>query len=441
MFQLITARLSDILQKLRARARLTPQEVNTVLREIRIALLEADVNYRCVKEFVERIKEEALREEVIEKFTPGQQIVKIVYTKLVEILGGEPSELKFTPSSPTIVLLLGLYGCGKTTSAAKLAYYYKKKGRRVFLIASDTHRPAAREQLIGLAQKIEVPIFTGDTLTSPLQICQIGVDRARAQEAELIVIDTSGAFQIDKSLIEELKEIKDQIEPTERILVVDAMTGQEALNIGQGFDKELELSGILVTKLDSDARGGVVLSLREVIKKPIKFIGVGEKLDALEPFLPERIASRILGMGDILRVIEKVEETIEIEKAKELEKKLRQEGLNLQDFLDQIKWIRKMGGFQEILNLLPFSPKIQNFKINESDIIKFEAIINSMTPEERRFPHIITGSRRARIARGSGTTPQDVNRLLKRYEMASKLFKKLKQGRNFSKFFFKGGLF
>ncbi|MDL1956190.1 MAG: signal recognition particle protein [Candidatus Desulfofervidus auxilii] len=426
MFENLSEKLNAIFKKLKGHGRLTEEHINQALREVKLALLEADVNYKVVKDFLNQVKEKALGQEVMQSLTPAQQVIKIVKDELTTLMGGSGVELNLK-GMPAIIMLVGLQGSGKTTTCAKLAKFLKeKRGRRPYLVSADVYRPAAIEQLNKLGEQISIDVHPIEDSKTPLDICLDAVIKARKKGYDTILIDTAGRLHIDEKMMDELKQLKSQIMPQEILLVADAMTGQDAVNIAKSFNEALDISGVILTKMEGDARGGAALSIKAVTQKPIKFIGVGEKLDALEIFYPDRIASRILGMGDILSFIEKAQETIDLEKAKELEKKLRKSEFTLEDFREQLQRIRKMGSLEQILSMLPgFNQlkQLKNLQIDEKELIKIEAIINSMTKEERLHPEIINGSRRRRIARGSGTTVQDVNRLLKQYAQTKKMIK------------------
>ncbi|HDD35484.1 MAG TPA: signal recognition particle protein [Candidatus Desulfofervidus auxilii] len=425
MFENLTEKLNKIFKKLKGHGRITEEHINQALKEVKFAFLEADVNYKVVKDFLKQVKEKALGQEVIRSLTPAQQVIKIVRDELITLMGGEGAKLNFK-GKPTIFMLVGLQGSGKTTTCAKLANFLKKKGRRPYLVPADVYRPAAIKQLEKLGEQIGVDVHPVLDSQIPLKICTDAIMCARKSGYDTVIIDTAGRLHIDERMMEELKEIKSQLLPQEILLVADAMTGQDAVNVAKNFNEALDITGVILTKMEGDARGGAALSIKAVTQKPIKFIGTGEKLDALEMFYPDRMASRILGMGDILSLIEKAQETIDIEKAKELEKKIRKSEFTLEDFRDQLQRIRKMGSLEQILSMLPGFNQLKhlkNLQIEEKELIKIEAIINSMTKQERLHPEIINGSRRRRIARGSGTTVQDVNRLLKQYTQTRKMIK------------------
>lgn len=431
MFENLTERLDLIFKKLRGYGKLTEQNIQDGLREVRLALLEADVNYKVVKDFVNTVHERAIGQEVLDSFTPGQQLIKIVHEELTALMGGQRQDVNFSGKWPVSIMLVGLQGSGKTTTAGKLALHLRGKGRRPYLVPADIYRPAAIEQLQKLANDLNMPAYLSVPDMKPLDICQRAMALAREKAYDTVIIDTAGRLHIDTVLMDELKGIEAAIDPSEIILVADAMTGQDAVNIAEKFKQTLGLTGIILTKMDGDARGGAALSIKAVTQKPIKFVGVGEKLDALEPFYPDRMASRILGMGDVLTLIEKAQATFDAKKAVELEKKIRKESFTLEDFRDQLQQIKKMGTLEQIIGMIPGLNKIkslQGLRPDESELVRIEAIINSMTRVERRNYTIINGSRRRRIAQGSGASVQDVNKLLKNFVHMQKMMKKLKKG-------------
>ncbi|MDH7576798.1 MAG: signal recognition particle protein [Bacillota bacterium] len=432
LFQGLAEKLQNTFKKLRGKGKLTENDIKEALREVRLALLEADVSLPVVKDFTQRLRERSMGAEVFESLTPAQQMIKIVNEELTALMGDSYSKINFSGSGPTIFMLVGLHGSGKTTTAGKLALSLRKQGRSPLLVGADIYRPAACKQLEILAKQIDVPFFTLGDQVGPIRIVQASLDFAQSQGCDLIIIDTAGRLHIDEELMEELKNLKETLRPQEIFLVVDAMTGQDAVNIAKSFHEELGLTGVILTKLDGDTRGGAALSVKAVTGCPIKFVGVGEKLDALEPFYPDRMAARILGMGDVLSLIEKAQAAFDQEKARELEQKLRKQEFTLEDFLAQIHQVRSMGPLEQVLSMIPgLSSAKQLRKIqeefDEKELVYIEAIINSMTLEERRNPSIINGSRRKRIARGSGTTVQDVNRLLKQFEQTRKLIKQFSE--------------
>lgn len=424
MFEGLTNRLEGIFKKLKGRGILKEEDVISALKEVRMALLEADVNFRVVKDLIEKIKERAIGQEVLKSLTPGQQVVKIVHEELTGLMGGNHRKIHLSPNPPTVIMLVGLQGSGKTTTAGKLALRFKKEGRRPLLVAADTQRPAAIEQLLLLSSQVGVDFYGTEEKDNPLKVCEESLFKSKREGFDPVIIDTAGRLHIDDALMDELKRIMEKIPPYEILLVADAMTGQDAVNIAQRFDDVLNLTGIILTKMDGDARGGAALSMMAVTGKPIKLIGVGEKLDLLETFHPERMASRILGMGDILSIIEKAEASIEKEDALRLEKKLRTDSFTLEDFRSQLKQMKKMGPLEQILDLIPGIGKIKSgINIDDREFIKVEAIIDSMTRKERSNYAIINGNRRKRIALGSGTTVTDVNRVLKQFIQVKKMMK------------------
>lgn len=430
MFEEITQKFELLFKKIRGQARITESNIAETMREVRRVLLEADVNYKVVKEFTEKVQQKALGQEVLRSITPGQMLIKIIYDELVNLMGSTRADIKFSPNPPTVIMIVGLQGSGKTTFCAKLANHLKHKGRHPLLVAADVHRPAAIEQLKQLGEQIQVPVFSIDSNTDAIKIAVDSIDYARKNYRDVVIIDTAGRMHIDEEMMQEVEKVKEAVKPHEILFVVDSMTGQEAVNVAKEFNDRLNFDGVVLTKLDGDARGGAALSIKAVINKPIKFVSVGEKLDALEPFYPDRMASRILGMGDIITLVEKAQKQVDEEKARKLEEKLRKNQFTLEDFRDQIREIRKMGPLKEILSMIPgVGSAIRNVDIDEKELVKIEAIINSMTPEERRKPQIINASRKRRIAMGSGTTVQDVNRLLKQFEEMQKLIKQLNRGK------------
>jgi signal recognition particle subunit SRP54 len=429
MFETITEKLEDIFKKLRQRGSLSEENIASALKEIRMVLLEADVNFKVVKDFIEEIRSRAVGQEVLESITPGQQVVKIVHERLVELLGGKSSLLKLTSRFPDPVMLVGLQGCGKTTTAVKLAQLLVNQGKRIYLVSSDVYRPAAIQQLRVLGEKIKgVGIYGSTDVNDPVGMCVHAVEEAKRNGYDVLIIDTAGRLHIDDEMMDELKRIKSAVNPSEILFVADAMTGQDAVNVAGKFNELLGIDGVIMTKMDGDARGGAALSLKAVIGKPIKFIGVGEKIDALEVCHPERLASRILGMGDILTFVEKAQAAVDEKKARELEKKIRKNEFTLEDFRDQLKQIKSMGSLQDIMGMIPGLVKIKTLKNvapDEKELIKTSAIIDSMTRKERLNYLIIDGQRRKRIAKGSGTTVQDVNILLRNYAEMRKIMKKM----------------
>jgi len=424
MFESLTEKLNNALKNLRGRGRLTEENIAEALKEVRLALLEADVNYKIVKKLIEDIRQRAVGIEVLESLTPGQQVIKIVNEELTRLMGETKEELHLTGKTPFTLMLVGLQGSGKTTTAGKLAQYLQTRGRNPYLVPADVYRPAAIEQLKKLGSQVGVPVYQDDNNMKPEEICLDALSKAGGVGADVLIVDTAGRLHIDDELMAELARIKDRIEPTEILLVADAMTGQDAVNMAQHFNELLDISGVILSKMEGDARGGAALSIKAVTGKPIKFIGVGEKLDAIEPFFPDRMASRILGMGDMLSLIEKAQEEFDQKEAAKLEKKLKKRDFDLEDFQAQLKQMKKLGSLEQIMGMLPGMgqlKQLKKIKPNEKELVKIEAIINSMTKEERLNYKIISGSRRKRIARGSGTRIQDVNRLLKNFVQTKKM--------------------
>jgi len=424
MFDALSSKLDVAFKKLSRRGVLRPADVKNGLREIRIALLEADVHYKVVKDFIRRVEEKAVGEDVLKSLTPAQQIIKIVRDEMLDVLGA-PAPVN-SDTSPTVILLVGLQGAGKTTAAAKLAKKFKKEGLKPFLVAADLQRPAAVDQLEQLARDIDVGIYATKETKNVLNTVQKGIEAGRKNFAKIIIVDTAGRLQIDRSLMEELVLIKKKVSPRETLLVADAMAGQDAVNVAAGFHDQIGIDGVIFTKVDSDARGGALLSLRMVTGTPIKFVGVGEKSDDLEAFQPERMVSRILGMGDVLTLIEKAEEQFSDEEARDMEEKFLKAQFTLEDFMKQIKMIKKMGSLSSLVKMIPGMPR--DMDVDESQLIRVESIIQSMTPRERRYPAIIKASRKKRIAAGSGRSVAEVNQLLRQYEVSKKMMKKMGKG-------------
>ena len=430
MFESLSAKLDGIFSRLRGRGKLTESDIKDATREIRLALLEADVNFQVVKDFVKRVREQGVGQEVMRSLTPGQQVVKIVRDELTALMGSQNTPLDLEGQSPATFLLVGLQGSGKTTSAAKLARTLQEMGRRPILVGADVHRPAAMEQLRLLGEQIEVPAVVRQDSRDAVGICRQAFDDAVSHQADTIIVDTAGRLQIDEPLMDELEAIKAATQPRYTFLVVDAMTGQEAVNVATAFDKAVGIEGVILTKLDGDARGGAALSIQAVVGKPIQFVGVGEKLDGLEVFHPERMASRLLGMGDVLTLIEKAEQAVDPESVAALESKIRQATFTLEDFQDQLHQVRQMGPLENLMGMIPGLKGARLPTASESDLKKVEAIIGSMTPMERRHPALINGKRRKRIALGSGTRVEDVNRLLKQFNQMRKMMKSMMSGKN-----------
>ncbi|HET7657850.1 MAG TPA: signal recognition particle protein [Bacillales bacterium] len=427
-FEGLADRLQETIKKIRGKGKVTEEDVKVMTREVRLALLEADVNFKVVKSFINRIKERAVGQEVMKSLTPGQQVIKVVQDELTALMGGEQSKIAVANKPPTVVMMVGLQGAGKTTTSGKLANYLRKShNRSPLLAAADVYRPAAIDQLETLGKQLNMPVFTGDR-KSPVEIAKQAVSEAKEQHNDYVLIDTAGRLHIDEALMQELADIKEAVEPDEILLVVDAMTGQDAVNVAESFNELLGISGVVLTKLDGDTRGGAALSVKSVTNKPIKFAATGEKLDALEPFHPERMASRILGMGDVLTLIEKAQTSVDEEKAKDLQKKMRTATFTFDDFLEQLGQVRKMGPLDELLAMMPGAGKLKgmkNVQIDEKQITQVEAIIQSMTSKEKEQPEIINASRRKRIAKGSGTSVRDVNRLIKQFEDMKKMMKQM----------------
>ena len=426
VFSSLADKLQETFKKLTGKGKMTEADINEAMRTVRMALLEADVSYKVVKDFVAKVKERSLGAEILESLTPGQQVIKIVQEELTTLMGPEHAEIQMAAKPPTIVMMAGLQGSGKTTSAAKIANIFKKKNRRPLLVAADIYRPAAIKQLQVLGEQTGIPVFSLGDQISPVEIARRGVEHARENNNDLVLIDTAGRLHIDEALMQELKDIKTAVEPQEILLVVDAMAGQDAIKVAETFNAELEIDGLVLTKMDGDTRGGAALSAKSVTGKPIKFVGMGEKLDAMEPFYPDRMASRILGMGDVLTLIEKAQEAIDDKKAQELEDKMRSATYTLDDFLDQMSEIRKMGSMKDMLSMIPgLGKQLKDVEIDEREIRKVESIVLSMTPGERQNPGIINASRKQRIAKGSGVQVMQVNRLLKQFDDMKKMMKKL----------------
>lgn len=426
MFDNLSNRLQDIFSKLKSRGKLTEKDVDAAMREVRLALLEADVNFKVVKDFIAKVKERAIGIEVLESLTPAQQVVKIVNDELTELMGSTESKLTFAPRPPSIFMLVGLQGSGKTTTAAKLSYNLKSQGRRPFLIGADVYRPAAIDQLRTLADENKIPFYSDDPKTAPLQIVKAGIKTANQNGADVIIIDTAGRLHVDDQMMHELEEIKAEVKPHQILLVVDAMTGQDAVNVASTFRERLDFDGVVMTKLDGDARGGAALSVKAVTGRPIKLVSVGEKMDSLEPFHPDRMSSRILGMGDILTLIEKAQSAVDEKKAKEMEQKLRKAEFTFEDFLDQMEQMQQMGPISQLIKMIPGLGKLpKDLQVSDKDMARIKAIIQSMTVEERRNPNILNGSRRERIAKGSGTDTHEVNQLLKQFNQTKKMLKQL----------------
>jgi signal recognition particle subunit SRP54 len=439
IFENLADRLQETFKKLRGHGKLTADDVNATMREIRIALLEADVNFKVVKDFIKKIKERAVGQEVLESLTPAQAVIKIVNEELTALMGQTQSHINISPKAPTIIMMVGLQGAGKTTSAGKLGLMFKKQGKHPLMVAADIYRPAAIKQLQVLGSQIDIPVFAKEDCKDAVRIANEAIDYAKSHANDIVIIDTAGRLHIDENLMQELKSIKEDVKPHEILLVVDAMTGQDAVNVAESFNNDLGLDGVILTKMDGDARGGAALSVKAVTGCPIKFVGAGEKLEALEPFYPDRMASRILGMGDVLTLIEKAQTAFDAEEAKKMEKAFRKNEFTLDDFLSQLNQVRKLGSFENILGMIPgmggLKKKLGDVDIdmNGKEIKHIEAIIRAMTPEEKRNTKIINGSRRKRIAMGSGTKVQEVNKLLKQFDEMKKMMKKMSNMKQLNK--------
>ena len=432
-FEGLSSRLQDITRKIRGKSRITESDLKEMLREVKLALLEADVNYKIVKEFISTIQEKALGEEVLKSLTPGQQVVKIVKDEMIELLGGTESKINFTPNPPTIIMLVGLQGSGKTTTAGKLANLIRKQGKKPLLVACDVYRPAAIKQLQVVGAQLNIPVFANEQSKDVVHIAKQAVNVAMSKLNDVIIIDTAGRLHIDEELMQELKNLKANIKPHEILLVVDSMTGQDAVNVAQSFNDNLGIDGIVLTKLDGDTRGGAALSVKKVTGRPIKFAATGEKLSDIEVFHPDRMTSRILGMGDMLSVIEKAEEAFDLEEAEKLEKQLRKKELDLDDYLAQLRQVKKMGSFSSLLKMIPGMSQIKDLKVDDKEFVKIEAMICSMTTQEKRNTKLLNASRRQRIAKGSGTTVQDINKFIKSFEMTQKMMKQMQNKGNMKK--------
>ncbi|WP_067931462.1 signal recognition particle protein [Alicyclobacillus kakegawensis] len=432
--------LSNSLQKalgrLKGKGKLTEQDVQAAMREVRLALLAADVNVQVVRQFVDRVRERAVGQEVQRSLTPGQQVVKIVHDELTQLMGGEQARLNMASRPPTVVMLAGLQGAGKTTAAAKLALSFRRHQHRPLLVAADVYRPAAVKQLQVLGAQIDVPVFDLGTDVDPVDIAERGVDEARRQGADVVIVDTAGRLHIDEALMTELARMKERLQPNEILLVLDAMTGQDAVRVAEAFHQQLSLTGVVLTKLDSDTRGGAALAVRAVTGCPIKFVGVGEKIEPLEAFHPDRLASRILGMGDVLSLIERAEQTVDLDKAREMEEKLRKAQFTLDDFREQLQQVRKLGPLDQVLKMLPGANRLkglENVNLDDSRFRRIEAIISSMTKEERTNPAIMNASRRRRVANGSGVTVREVNQVLNQFDQMQQMMKRFAGGGKFGR--------
>ena len=425
-FEGLSEKLTEITRKLKGKSRITQSDLKDVLREVKLALLEADVNYKIVKEFVATVEEKALGQDVLKSLTPGQQVVKIVKDELTELLGGQTSKVNFTPNPPTVIMMVGLQGSGKTTTSGKLANLFRKQGKKPLLVACDVYRPAAIKQLQVVGSQLNIPVFANESTKDVALIARQAMSQAISKLNDVIILDTAGRLHIDEELMQELKNVKANVKPHEILLVVDSMTGQDAVNVAESFNNELGIDGVVLTKLDGDTRGGAALSVKKVTNRPIKFAATGEKLSDIEEFHPERMASRILGMGDVLSIIEKAEEAFDAEEAIKLEEKLRKESFDLDDYLKQLRQMKKMGSFSSILKMMPGMSALKDVKIDDKEFDKIEAIICSMTTQEKRNPRILNASRRIRIAKGSGTSVQQINKFMASFEMTQKMMKKMK---------------
>ncbi|MDA8443219.1 MAG: signal recognition particle protein [Peptococcaceae bacterium] len=437
MFEGLSDKLQATFKKLRGKGKLSEADVNEAMREVRMALLQADVNIKVVKDFVNKVKERAIGEEILRSLTPGQQVIKIVHEEMIALMGGTQSKINMASKPPTVILLVGLQGAGKTTHAAKLANLLRKQqSKRPLMVACDIYRPAAIKQLQVLGDQLNIPVFDMGNKQNPVDIAKAAIEHANSHGNDLVIIDTAGRLHINEELMGELRQIKERVRPQEILLVVDAMTGQDAVNVAESFNRELGLDGVVLTKLDGDTRGGAAISVKAVTGCPIKFVGVGEKLDAIEPFHPDRLASRILGMGDVLSLIEKAQENFDLEKAKEMERKIRKQELTLEDFLEQLQQLKSMGPLSSLMDMIPGiggNKQLKNMELDEKHFARVEAIIKSMTPEERRNPVIIKDSRKKRISKGSGTSIPEVSRLIKQFEETKKMMKQLTGNSNLMK--------
>ena len=428
-FEGLSSRLQSITRKLSGKARITESDLKEVLREVKLALLEADVNFKIVKEFISKVEKKALGQDVLKSLTPGQQVVKIVRDEMTELLGGVTSKINFTPNPPTIIMLVGLQGSGKTTTCGKLANLLRKQGKKPLLVACDVYRPAAIKQLQVVGGQLNIPVFANENSKDVVHIAKQAISQAYSKLNDVIILDTAGRLHIDEELMQELRNLKSNVKPHEILLVVDSMTGQDAVNVAQSFNENLGIDGVVLTKLDGDTRGGAALSVKKVTGRPIKFAATGEKLSDIEEFHPDRMTSRILGMGDMLSIIEKAEEAFDAEEALKLEKKLKKQEFDLDDYLSQLRQMKKLGSFSSILKMIPGMNKFGDIKVDDKEFVKIEAIICSMTKEEKRNTRILNASRRQRIAKGSGTTVQDINKFMTSFEMTQKLMKKMQNSK------------
>jgi signal recognition particle subunit SRP54 len=437
MFESISEKLDAVFKKLKGKGLLTEADVDVAMKEVRLALLEADVNFKVVKDFIQRLRVKAVGKEVLESLTPGQQVVKIVHEELCDLLGKFNSRIALAPNPPTVLMMVGLQGSGKTTTAAKLARFFRKEGRRPMLAACDLQRPAAIDQLVALGKQIDVKVCSSRETKDPVSLAREAVGMAKREAHDILIVDTAGRLHIDDALMTELKDMKEAVHPKETLFVADSMTGQDAVNVAKQFDERIGIDGIILTKMDGDARGGAALSIRAITDKPIKFIGMGEKIDMIEPFHPDRIASRILGMGDMLSLIEQAQKSYDLKEAELLQKRISEDSFTFDDLREQLKKIRSMGPLESVLGMIPGFNKLKNVQVDEREFVKVEAVINSMTAKERANHNLLNGSRRKRIAEGSGTVVADVNRVIKQYVELRKMLKMFKGKKNFKmpKFF------
>ena len=425
-FEGLSSRLQEITKKIKGEARITESNMKEMLREVKLALLEADVNYKIVKEFITNVQEKALGQEVMKSLKPGEQVVKIVKDEMTELLGGTESKINISPNPPTIIMLVGLQGSGKTTTAGKLANLLRKQGKKPLLVACDVYRPAAIKQLQVVGGQLNIPVYSEEGNKDVVKIARNALSLAMSKLNDIVILDTAGRLHVDEELMQELQNIKKSVKPHEILLVVDAMTGQDAVNVASDFNEKVGIDGVILTKLDGDTRGGAALSVKKVTGAPIKFAGVGEKLSELEVFHPDRMASRILGMGDVLSIIEQAEANLDMEEAEKIEQQLRKDKFDLNDYLAQLKQVKKMGSFSSILKMIPGMNKLGDVKVDDKELDRIEAIINSMSAEERKNPKILNGSRRRRIANGSGRQVSEINRFMESYEMTQKMMKQMK---------------
>lgn len=437
-FEGLSSKLQDITKRLRGKARITESDLKEMLREVKLALLEADVNYMIVKEFIASVQEKALGQDVLKSLTPGQQVIKIVKDELVELLGGTESKINFTPNPPTVIMLVGLQGSGKTTTAGKLANLLRKQGKKPLLVACDVYRPAAIKQLQVVGAQLNIPVFANEQSKDVVHIAKQAMSTAMSKLNDIVILDTAGRLHIDEELMQELKNVKANVKPHEILLVVDSMTGQDAVNVAKSFNENLGIDGVVLTKLDGDTRGGAALSVKKVTGRPIKFAATGEKLSDIEVFHPDRMAQRILGMGDVLSIIEKAEESFDLEEAKKIEKQLKKKEFDLDDYLTQLRQIKKMGSFSSLLKLVPGMNQLKDVKIDDKEFVRIEAMICSMTKAERKNPKLLNGSRRVRIAKGSGTSVQEINKFMKSFEMTQKMMKQMQNNKGGMKKMMKG---